>query len=456
MHLSVSYLNYGFLQVIEKSPSKKPPEARWRNCTTCAQVVTSLVSRIVAVMHRPLHQLPEAMHAPAPLSGQRGTVSELALCPPHDDHIRAEIMNRAQHSTPSTAQAQGALGHTLTASDLPLVATLLYLSNPAISLWRGGVVPCTQVAQLVPILARHPEVSLQTIWNLPDGLVPPWLKMFHFSCKPMLPMHACALLSTAVEQLRSAEPLHLHPTSTEDEPSKQAHHSDADDVALAQQFITDSPRVMQPADSRALRAALLNHALLTWYPNASKLQMSRKDKRSRGPTAAADSARRVILDVAALARMLDMSVGDSTAVSSAATDQLARCLLISARIDVKNLHIFFSPKKPDSRPGLRVHAQCITPMQLNLIAKEARARFSELEELLYRRGGKEDYHICMSGVYRGRPDWQRQERLFGLRWLQVRLTVHLLSHCHITSFIPPTIPNETKNTIEQGTVPMQS
>jgi hypothetical protein len=58
-------------------------------------------------------------------------------------------------------------------------------------------------------------------------------------------------------------------------------------------------------------------------------------------------------------------------------------------------------------------------MKLTLLAMEARERFSELEELLHRPRQKHDAHVCMSGVLKGRPLWQREERLWGIRWLQV-------------------------------------
>ena len=418
----------------------------------CIQVLADLVARIDAIMHRPMPQLAAFMHALEPAGVHRGPWDPPERPDSDDNRIRAAYARSEQHSVPSTAHPDAHIhsprGHVLAPSDLPLVATLLYVSNPAISLWRGGAVPCTEVARLVLVVAQEPTISLRTFWSLPDALVPPWLKMFHLSCNTMLPMHACALLSSAMVQLRSAEPLHLHPTSTEYESCRMAQQNSVDkrsteSSGTARQFITDVPKVMQPADAHALRAALLSHALLTWLPNASKRQISRQAKRRRAPTASADSVRRVILDVAALARMLDMCVAESSAVSSAATPKLARRILQSAGIDVKSLNVYFVPKNPHSqlsrirRPGFTgvgAQPECITLVHLNSIAQAARERFGELEELLHRRGGEEDSHICMSGMCRGRPDWQREERLWGLRWLQVRPADQLLSVPHVSPY----------------------
>lgn len=290
-----------------------------------------------------------------------------------------------------------------------------------------------EVVRLVSGVSLKPKLSLRTIWHLPDVLVPPWLKMFHIGCNTMLPMHACALLSAAMVQLRSAEPLHLHPTSPQDASyissllEKVQKHS----PECYATFLTDVPIVMQPADTHALRAALLNHALLSWFTISSKSQVSRKVKREqKGTTALADSVRKVILDVAALARMLDMCVAESSTVSSAATQHLARSLLESSKVHVKSLNLTFEPENPDwkSAGGARLavdnaSTSCTSPMHLINIAIEARERFSELEALAHRTEDEDNAQICMSGMYRGRPDWQREERLWGLRWLQVRATL---------------------------------
>lgn len=319
--------------------------------------------------------------------------------------------------------------------DLPLVATLFTISNPAISLWRGGAVPCTDAVKLAVYLSTRPMVSSRNIGNLPDVLVPPWLKLMHMRNAPMLPVHACALFSTALAQMLHAEPIHLHPAadqvSVQRMVQKHLEHSQERSAAMLAMF-TDVPIVLLTHDTHALRAGILMHALHAWFPNSPQTQMSRKKKLgSRGTTIVMDGMHRNLLDVAALARMLDMRVAESTTITCAATGHLAKKVLEAAKIQIRILDVKLEKTRASAecmhadaweKQGSQVHSDTsaiTSPKQLIHIATDAAKKFNELEKLLHRSQRRGCEPVCMSSMYGGRADWQREERLWGLRWLQV-------------------------------------